>query len=227
MRLDKFLSECSLGTRSEVKTLIKKGLVSVNDNPVKDPGFAVDEASDKVVCKGSPVLYKKFTYYVLNKPQGYVCSKDESEGKTVYELLPKEYAKLNPVGRLDKDTEGILLFTDDGDLNHRLLSPKNHVWKTYDVLCEKDVTEEDLNKLREGVLLDDEMTLPAKAEYLDSTNHIALTICEGKFHQVKRMLAATCNKVTALKRVSFGNLSLNDLDLPVGEGKEIERKGIE
>lgn len=228
MRLDKYLCDCALGTRSEVKTLVKKGQVLVNGNVIKDPGFAVDETKDSITCKNTPVEYKKYIYYVLNKPQGYVCSKDTSEGKSVYELLPNEYKdRINAVGRLDKDTEGILLFTDDGELTHRLLSPKSHVWKTYDVLCEKDVTKEDLKKLCEGILLDDEMTLPAKAAYIDDKNHIALSLCEGRFHQVKRMLQATCNKVLSLKRISFGNLSLDLLGIKPGEGKEMKLKDME
>lgn len=228
MRLDKYLCDCALGTRSEVKALIKKGTVCVNGEVIKDPGHGVDETSDTVTCRNTPVEYQKYIYYVLNKPKGFVCSKETSEGKTVYELLPKEYKnRLNAVGRLDKDTEGILLFTDDGELAHRLLAPKSHVVKTYDVLCEKDVTEEDLKRLCEGILLDDELTLPAKAGYLDAKNHIALSLYEGRYHQVKRMLQATCNKVVSLKRRSFGNLSLDLLGLSVGEGKEIELKDIE
>ena len=228
MRLDKYLCDCDLGTRSEVKALIKKGLIRVNAQIAKDPGMSVDETKDSVTYKDAVVAYSKYHYYVLNKPKGYVCSRRACEGKTVYELLPADLRnKLETVGRLDKDTEGILLFTDDGDLSHRLLSPKNHVPKTYDVLCEKDVSVEDLKHLSEGILIDDEMTLPAKAEYLDATNRIALTLSEGRFHQVKRMLQATCNKVVELKRISFGNLYLNDLNLPVGTGKEIECKDIE
>ena len=228
MRLDKFLCDCNLGTRSEVKALIKKGLIRVNAQIAKDPGMSVNEAKDSVTYKDAPVAYSKYHYYVLNKPKGYVCSRDTSEGKTVYELLPANLRdKLETVGRLDKDTEGILLFTDDGDLSHRLLSPKSHVPKTYEVLCEKDVTEEDLKRLSEGILIDDEMTLPAKAAYIDDKNHIALSLCEGRFHQVKRMLQATCNKVLSLKRISFGNLSLDLLGIKPGEGKEMKLKDME
>lgn len=228
MRLDKYLCDCGLGTRSEVKTLIKKGQIRVNDEVIKDAGFSVNESSDSVSCQNKAIQYKKYTYYVLNKPQGVVSTKEQGEEKSAYDYLPENLKdKLSAVGRLDKDTEGLLLFTDDGDLNHRLLSPKNHVWKTYEVTCEKDVTEEDLKLLSEGITIDGELTLPAKAAYLDAKNKISLSICEGRFHQVKKMLQATCNKVVFLKRTTFGKLDLNRLNLPAGSGCEIEPKDIE
>lgn len=228
MRLDKYLCDCGLGTRSEVKTLIKKGQIRVNDEVIKDAGFSVNESSDSVSFQNKAVQYKKYTYYVLNKPQGVVSTKEQDGEKSAYDFLPENLKNnLSAVGRLDKDTEGLLLFTDDGDLNHRLLSPKSHVWKTYEVTCEKDVTEEDLKLLSEGITIDGELTLPAKAAYLDAKNKISLSICEGRFHQVKKMLQATCNKVVFLKRTAFGKLDLNRLNLRAGSGCEIEPKDIE
>ena len=241
MRLDKFLCECQNCTRTEAKQFIKKGQVSVNGAVIKDAGFAVKEGSDSVLLSGKALEYKKFYYYVLNKPAGYVVSDSESDGIPAKNLLPEAFReRLKPVGRLDKDTSGILLFTDDGEFAHRLLAPKSHVSKTYLVGCEKDVTGEDLEKLRSGVNLGDgEESMPAEAEYAKGNNgaeinpdeeinpkEILLTIREGKYHQVKRMLAATCNKVTALKRIAFGNVRLSDFDLKEGEGVFTEKESI-
>ena len=221
MRLDKFLSDTGTAKRSEAKGDIKKGFVTVNGAVIKNPGYAVNENADSVVYKGSPVLYRKYLYYVLNKPAGYVCSASETDGESVLKLLPKELQnRVNPVGRLDKNTTGILLFTDDGELAHRLISPKSHVEKTYRVVCEKTVTDEDKRRLREGVNLGDgEESMPAGIEDGADEYEIYLTISEGKYHQVKRMLKATCNKVEELQRISFGGLSIETLGLKEGDGR--------
>lgn len=220
MRLDKFLSETNTLSRSEAKNAAKKGLISVNGVPEKDPGRNISETEDEIRYKNRIIKYQKFYYFVLNKPAGYVCSTNEADGIPAINLLPKELQKrLNPVGRLDKGTTGLLLFTDDGILAHELLSPQNHAPKTYFVTLERAVTEEDLKKLENGVNMgDNEISLPAEAKYGENESEIYLTICEGKFHQVKRMFKAVCNKVVTLKRISFAGLSLDELNIKEGEG---------
>lgn len=195
MRLDKFLTECGLGSRREVKEILRTGEITVNGIIANNPQMNIKENSE-----------------------------DNSE-QTVMELLPDWVIKkdLVPVGRLDKDTEGLLLLTNDGALNHKLLSPKSHVEKTYYADLEKDILEDDLTKLRNGLDIGGYITMPAKASKVDS-NKIHLTIKEGKFHQVKKMLEAVGNKVVFLKRISFGKLNLDNLEL--GEVKEINSEDI-
>ena len=228
MRLDKFLCECTGMNRKDAKSEIKKNHVLVNGVCITDSGYTILPNQDSVSCNGKELQYREFIFYVLNKPAGYVCSENESEGKTVISLLPAEYQKrLNPVGRLDKETTGLLIFTNDGNTSHRLLSPKNHVDKTYLVTCEKAVTDDDIKRLESGVSLgDDEFSLPAAVEKTDKSNRILMTIHEGRFHQVKRMMQATCNKVTGLKRISFGSLSLDDLALKEGEGRTLSDEEV-
>ena len=216
MRIDKFLSNSGAGSRSQVKTDLKKGLVLVNGQPVRNPDFQVDPSTDLILFKGTELSLPGNHYYLLNKPMGYVSATEDSREQTVLDLFPPELRKgLFPVGRLDKDTEGLLLLTDDGALAHQLISPKKEIYKTYLVTCEKTVTGEDLLRLEAGVNIGEAtLTLPAKTSATDDDHVIYLSICEGRFHQVKRMLQATCNKVTRLKRVSFGPLSLDDTLTP-------------
>lgn len=216
LRIDKFLSNSGAGSRSQVKTDLKKGLVLVNGQPVRNPDFQVDPSRDLILFKGTELSLPGNHYYMLNKPMGYVSATEDSREQTVLDLFPPELRKgLFPIGRLDKDTEGLLLLTDDGALAHQLISPKKEIYKTYLVTCEKTVTGEDLLRLEAGVNIGETMlTLPAKTRTTDDDHVIYLSICEGKFHQVKRMLQATCNKVTRLKRVSFGPLSLDDTLTP-------------
>lgn len=211
MRIDKFLSNAGIGSRSEVKSILKKGLVCVNGQPVRNADFTIDPEADTIQYKNAPVLLPGKRYYMLNKPTGYVSATEDAREQTVLRLFPQELQKeLFPVGRLDKDTEGLLLLTNDGALAHLLLSPRKQIYKTYHVTCEKEVTGEDRIRLTEGIDIgDDKRTLPARVEQTDDTHVILLSICEGRFHQVKRMLQATCNKVTRLKRISFGPLSLD------------------
>lgn len=211
MRIDKFLSNAGAGSRSQVKTDLKKGLVLVNGQAVRSADFQVDPAADTITFKGRELCLPGNRYYMLNKPMGCVSATEDPREKTVLDLFPAELRKdLFPVGRLDKDTEGLLLLTTDGALSHQLISPKKEIYKTYLVTCEKSVTKEDLLRLETGVNIGEAaLTLPAKAEATDDDHVIYLSICEGRFHQVKRMLQATCNKVTRLKRVSFGPLSLD------------------
>ena len=225
MRLDKYLVECGIGSRKEVKKIIDGKLVSVNDKIISSPKENIDEEKDIVKYKDEIIKYKKFRYYILNKKSGYITAVDDPRDKTVMDLLPEWVIKkdLAPVGRLDKDTEGLLLLTNDGQLNHRLLSPKSHVDKTYYAELEKNISEDDLEKLRNGVDIGGYMTMPALAEKIEDKK-IHLTIKEGKFHQVKKMLEAVENKVVYLKRISFGNLKLNDMEL--GEVREVNLEDI-
>lgn len=225
MRLDKYLVECGIGSRKEVKNIISSKAVTINDKTAVSPKENVDEEKDTVKFKGEIIKYKKFRYYILNKKSGYITAVDDPRDKTVMELLPEWVIQkdLAPVGRLDKDTEGLLLLTNDGQLNHKLLSPKSHVEKIYYADLEKDISEEDLEELRRGVDIGGYTTMPAKAER-PQEKQILLTIKEGKFHQVKKMLEAVNNKVVYLKRISFGKLQLGDLAL--GEVREVNLEDI-
>lgn len=210
IRLDKFLCEAGAGSRSEVKLLIKKGRVTINGTVAKAPETKVDEKNDQVALDAQPLSYEKFVYYMLHKPAGVVTATRDNHEKTVMELLKDAPGKdLFPAGRLDKDTEGLLLITNDGALSHRLLSPAKHVDKTYLVRTKAPVTDEMRRRLEEGVDIGDEKpTLPAKTE-LTEDGELLLTVTEGRFHQVKRMLSAVGNEVVYLKRLSMGPLVLD------------------
>lgn len=225
MRLDKFLTECGLGSRREVKELLNTGEITVNGAVADNPQMNIKENDDEVFYQERKLEYKKFRYYILNKKAGYITAVGDARDQTVMDLLPDWVIKkdLAPVGRLDKDTEGLLLLTSDGALNHKLLSPKNHVEKTYYAELEKEISEADLERLRNGVDIGGYITMPGKAVKIDSCK-IHLTIKEGKFHQVKKMLEAVGNKVTFLRRVSFGKLKLEDLEL--GAVKEVSIEDI-
>lgn len=226
MRLDKYLTECGCGTRSQVKILLKKGAVKVNEKIEKSPKTNVDTDKDMVTLEGKKITYKEFRYYIMHKPAGVITATEDRYEKTVMDVLPQWVITKNlvPVGRLDKDTEGLLLFTNDGKLNHNLLSPKNHVDKTYYVELEREISDDDITKLESGVeILDGYMTKEARVQKV-SDKVIHLTIVEGKFHQVKEMLKAVDNKVTYLKRLTFGNLSLGSL--AKGEVVEVELEDI-
>lgn len=228
VRLDKWLSEKSSLTRSEAKDALKKGKVLVNGQTVKDPSLKLNTDSDQVILDGNKLIYEENVYFVLNKPAGFVTSTSDSDGVNVMSLLKGEVTKnLFPVGRLDKDTEGLLLITDDGELAHRLLSPKKHVKKTYYVECQKSISDFDMDILRNGVDIgDDTPTKEAEVTRIDD-KIINLSITEGRFHQVKRMLEAVGNKVVYLKRLSFGNLILDDLEIKSGEYRKLELSEIE
>ena len=217
IRLDKFLCEMEIGTRSQVKDMVKKGMVSVDGEVIKKADFKFDETAAKVCVNGKELSYQKFFYYMLNKPQGVVSATADNHDRTVLDLLKDALGKdLFPVGRLDKDTEGLLLITNDGELSHNLLSPKKHVDKTYLVETKEPVVEDMILKLEQGVDIGEEkLTLPAKVNKLEDKK-IELTITEGKFHQVKRMLKAVDNEVVYLKRLSMGSLKL-DAELALGE----------
>ena len=217
IRLDKFLCEMEIGTRSQVKDMVKKGMVSVDGEVVKKADYKFDESAAKVSVNGKELSYQKYYYYMLNKPQGVVSATTDNRDKTVLDLLKDAPGKdLFPVGRLDKDTEGLLLITNDGELSHNLLSPKKHIDKTYLVETRETVTAHMVQCLEQGVDIGEEkLTLPAKVKMLEDKK-IELTITEGKFHQVKRMLKAVENEVLYLKRLSMGSLVLDER-LPLGE----------
>ena len=217
MRLDRLLCELNLGTRSQVKKEIKAGLVSVNGVTVLRPEEQVREAADLVCYKGQPCVYEEYVYYLLHKPAGVVSSTDEPGECTVLDLLGEEYRNIGlfPAGRLDKDTEGLLLLTNDGPLAHRLLAPRSHVDKVYYVETDGELDEGDAWAVRAGITLaDGYVCLPGELELL-SGNCAQITLREGKYHQVKRMLAARGKPVVYLKRVRFGPLVLDE-KLPKG-----------
>lgn len=230
MRLDKFLCDMQLGTRNQVKEYIRKGTVSVNDMIIKKPDFKLDEKKDAVAYLGKLLVYQSTYYYMLHKPAGVVTATSDNQDKTVMDLLTNAAGKdLFPVGRLDKDTEGLLLITNDGELAHNLLSPKKHVAKTYYVECIGNINAEKIKSLETGVDIgDNALTLPAKVELLsqtDSAYTIKLTITEGRFHQVKRMVEAVGGCVTYLKRLSMGSLTL-DKTLPKGAYRPLTEQEI-
>ena len=231
MRLDKYLCETGFGTRSQVKDLLKKGQVMVNGEVVKKPELKINETTDQILCQGKKASYQKNIYLMLHKPTGVVSATEDNREKTVLDLVRPEDRKngLFPVGRLDKDTEGLLLLTDDGELAHRLLSPKKHVDKTYYAKIDGQVTKEHIEQFREGLDIGDEKkTLPAVLTILLSgpVSEIEVTIHEGRFHQIKRMFEAVGCKVTYLKRLSMGSLVLDET-LPPEEYRPLTEAELE
>ena len=225
MRLDKFLKDTGFGPRKEVKILIKQKRVSVNDTLVSNEGLSINEEKDVVKVDNQIVKYVKYVYIMLNKPQGVVSATTDNIHTTVIDLINDfKYLDLFPVGRLDIDTEGLLLITNNGALSHNLLSPKKHVDKTYFLKTNNSLTSDDMKRIEDGVYLDNELTLPAKIEKVSEYEYL-LTIHEGKFHQVKRMIEAVGKSVTYLKRVSFGPLVL-DNNLPLGKYRFLTEEEI-
>lgn len=230
IRLDKYLADMGLGTRTEVKKDIKKGRISVNGEIIKSPEYKIDTQTDAVLADGKEIAYEELIYYMLNKPQGVVSATEDRRDKTVLDLISEKKRKdLFPVGRLDKDTEGLLLITNDGELAHNLLAPKKHVDKKYFVRLKAPLSEENRKRLEEGVDIgEDKLTLPAQVFVLNEERDEAeIIIREGKFHQIKRMFHAVGNEVVFLKRLSMGSLVLDEALLP-GEyclltPQEIER----
>lgn len=214
MRIDKYLADCGVGTRSEVKKYIKAKQITVNGEVVLKPELKIDENNDVVCFKGQPISYEKYVYYLFHKPSGCVTAKQDNVHKTVMDYFPDDIKikDIAPVGRLDLDTEGLLLFTNDGPLTHHLLSPTHHIPKTYYAVLDKKVPETAIELFKEGVDIgDDKPTLPAELVIL-SEQEVELTIHEGRFHQVKRMFEAVGCTVTYLKRLSMGTLTLGDLE---------------
>lgn len=250
LRIDKLLAHMGFGTRSEIKKAVKMGKVAVDGKVVKDSGLIIVPAEQTVTYDGETVVYRDVVYLMLNKPQGVISATEDGRERTVIDLLAHEDRLLNPfpVGRLDKDTVGLLLLTNDGQLAHELLSPRKHVDKTYEALVLGDVGEDDVRAFQAGVTLDDGyVTLPAQLVILNQSaaeqpddltaeseegyrsvvySLIRLTIHEGKFHQVKRMFEAVGKKVVALKRLSMGPLTLDE-ELPEGQYRELTERELE
>ena len=225
-RLDKFLCDKNIGTRSQVKVLIQKGLVTVNDEVVKKVDSKVAD-TDVVCCQGVTLSSEEFGYFMLNKPAGVISATEDATQQTVLDFFKDEpYKNLYPVGRLDKDTEGLLLITNDGLLGHQLLSPKKHVPKTYYAKLAHALMQTDVEALEKGVDIGEKnLTLPAMVEILEE-NAVYITITEGKFHQVKRMFEAVDNQVMYLKRISMGNLTLDET-LKLGEYRKLSNEELE
>lgn len=227
IRLDKYLADMSIGTRQEVKKYIRQGRVKINEDIIKKPEYKIREDEDKITFDGAPVAYETFEYYMLNKPAGVISATEDKRDKTVLDLIKEKKRKdLFPVGRLDKDTEGLLLITNDGALAHRLLSPKKHVDKCYYAKISGGVTEEDVRVFKERINLgtqeEPEWTMPAELKILEkgTVSRIRLTIREGKFHQVKRMFLAVGKEVVYLKRERMGALVLDE-ELAPGEYRKL------
>lgn len=225
IRLDKYITDCDVASRSRAKKLIGWGRVTIDGRVVRDPSAKVDVTKSSVVVDGEKVSYEQFRYYMLNKPAGCVSATKDKLSSTVIELLKGENTKdLFPVGRLDKDTEGLLLITNDGQLAHRLLSPKKHVDKVYVATVDKPLDKEAMEQFCTGLDIgDDRPTEQASIEYLeadDSTYLYRVTIHEGRFHQIKRMFEALGSTVTALKRISMGSLMLDE-SLSPGEYRKL------
>ena len=227
VRVDKILSELGFGSRQEIKKHVKAGKIRINDNIVKKPEEKLNSEKDKLYFEGKEVEVEEFEIFILYKPAGYVCATKDNVHKTVMELIDSKRKNVVPVGRLDLDTEGILILTNDGSLNHRLVSPSSHVDKTYYAVFEGKLDENAVEMTKNGLDIGEgEVSKPAKLEII-SENELILTIYEGKFHQVKRMVKALGAEVTYLKRTAFGGLTLDDLGLKRGESRKISDKELE
>lgn len=225
MRLDRFLSHAGLGTRKEVKQMLKKGEVKVDGTPVFSPSFDVDEYKMKVFVGNEEVLYQEFHYFLLNKPQGYLSATEDKNTPTVLDLIHEPYRNLSPVGRLDKDTTGLLLITDHGKLGHFLLSPVSHVEKEYLVTVDKPLTPSLPLKFQEGITLDDGyVCLPSEMSILSSFQ-AKVILHEGKYHQIKRMFEAHGYHVLALHRTRMDTLTLGELK--EGEYRSLTNEEVE
>ncbi|WP_068674877.1 pseudouridine synthase [Oceanobacillus sp. Castelsardo] len=230
MRLDKLLANMGFGSRKDVKSLLKKKQVFVNGVVAKDGSKHVNPEMDKVVVDGKQVVYKKYIYLMMNKPPGVISATVDQKEKTVIDLLTKEHQLFEPfpVGRLDKDTEGLLLITNDGELGHRLTSPKKEVGKTYYAKIQGIVTKSDVEAFKKGIVIDDGYQCkPARLDILQSNevSEIEITITEGKFHQVKRMFEAVGKKVVYLKRLQMGKLKLDEM-LALGTYRELNEEEL-
>ena len=229
IRLDKYLADMGVGTRSEVKKYIKQGKISIDGSVVKSADVKVDIDKQNVTYLGKIIGYEEFEYYMLHKPAGVVSATMDAKDKTVVDLISDKKRKdLFPVGRLDKDTEGLLIITNDGDMAHKLLSPKKHVDKTYFARVDGKVTEEDVIAFRNGISIGQgEVAKPALLKILhsDEISEIEVTIQEGKYHQVKRMFHSIGKEVIYLKRLSMGSLVLDE-SLPLGAYRKLTREEL-
>ncbi|MBQ7822191.1 MAG: rRNA pseudouridine synthase [Clostridia bacterium] len=226
MRIDKLLTTVGAASRTEAAKAAKRGEITVNGVPVRRADVHVDPDRDVIVLRGEPIVYKEHVYIMLNKPDGYVSATDDPREKTVLELLPEKYRRLGlfPCGRLDKNTLGLIILTNDGEGAHRVLSPKHHVGKTYRYMCADPLTDVDIDRLASGITLDDGyVTKDAVIRADDGRLTGEITLTEGKYHQIKRMFAAVNNKITYLERISFGHIIL-DPDLERGQWRELNKE---
>lgn len=228
MRLDRFLTSQNAATRREAKELCRAGLIRVNDVVVRDASMNIDPAADVVQLRGEPVKFKEHLYVMLNKPQGVICATEDTRHQTVLDLLPPELQRrgMAPAGRLDIDTEGFVLLTDDGDFAHRMLSPKHHVPKTYQAVLEHSISSEEIEAFCGGIVLaDGTKCLPAQCRIVQEGDRplVEVVLYEGKYHQVKRMFEAVGNHVERLKRIKIGGLEL-DPNLALGKCREMLHK---
>lgn len=226
LRLDKYIADTGIASRKDIKAAAKKGMVTVNGAPVKDVSVKIDEESAKVCYCGQPVEWRKYVYVMLNKPAGYISSTEES-ANTVMKLLPEEYTKMDcfPCGRLDIDTVGLLIITNDGPLAHKLLSPRHHAEKTYYYRCSPGIGEAEAARLCEGVDIGGYVTKTSKVDMVDHGEGY-ITLTEGKFHQIKRMFEAVGSSVTYLRRMEFATITLDEA-LSEGEWRELTEEEIE
>lgn len=223
MRIDRYFSSQEICSRSEIKTALRKGLVTVNGTVIKQADYKIDPQQDRILFAGKEVSYQPYVYYMLNKPMGVVSATEDKKQKTVLDLVPPELYRsdLFPAGRLDKDTTGFVLLTNDGDFAHRILAPKSHIEKTYHAGVKAPITEADIEAFSTGITLaSGEVCLPAKLRLLQEAAEDRLTICEviiceGKYHQIKKMFEARGNKVLTLRRIKMGEL---ELDPALSEG---------
>ena len=233
MRLDKYLVACAVGSRTEVKNFLKSGRVTVNGKKEKSAKLQINEDTDEICFDGQKLEYEEFVYYMMNKPQGVISATEDTKHKTVLDLMD-DYARAKevfPVGRLDIDTHGLLLLTNDGKLAHALLSPKRHVDKTYLAQVKGIMTDEDIETFAQGIPLKDFTCQPAKLELVSmdaekNQSLVRVTIAEGKFHQVKRMVAYCGKEVVDLQRLTMGTLTLDE-DLKRGEWRRLTKDELE
>ena len=233
MRLDKYLVACAVGSRTEVKNFLKTGGVTVNGKKEKSAKLQINEDTDEIYFDGQKLDYEEFVYYMMNKPQGVISATEDPKHKTVLDLLDDlaRSKEVFPVGRLDIDTHGLLLLTNDGKLAHALLSPKRHVEKTYLALVKGMMTNADVETFAQGIPLKDFTCQPAKLALVsvDTEKHqslVRVTIAEGKFHQVKRMVAYCGKEVVDLQRLTMGTLTLDE-DLKRGEWRRLSKEELE
>ena len=233
MRLDKYLVACAVGSRTEVKNFLKAGRVTVNGKKEKSAKLQINEETDEICFDGQKLTYEEFVYYMMNKPQGVISATEDPKHKTVLDLLDDlaRSKEVFPVGRLDIDTHGLLLLTNDGQLAHALLSPKHHVDKTYLAQVKGIMTDEDIETFAQGISLKDFTCQPAKLELLSINREkdeslVRVTIAEGKFHQVKRMVAYCGKEVVNLKRLTMGTLTLDE-NLKRGEWRRLSKEELE
>lgn len=233
MRLDKYLVACAVGSRTEVKNLLKAGRVTVNGKKEKSAKLQINEEADEICFDGQVLHYEEFVYYMMNKPQGVISATEDPKHKTVLDLLDDlaRSKEVFPVGRLDIDTHGLLLLTNDGQLAHALLSPKRHVDKTYLAQVNGIMTDEDIETFAKGIPLKDFTCQPAKLELVSmdvekNQSLVRVTIAEGKFHQVKRMVAYCGKEVVDLQRLTMGTLTLDE-NLKPGEWRRLSKEELE